>query len=379
METSEGRTVGKAPAGGRLRIGQIVSCTNGKASIPSRFETILFSGAREKNAFGRRTNRFDAAEDDLPGPGSYKKPRTLTKNTPSLSKRGTGGFASASKITANQPRALFLTPGPGSYKYPEAPSAQNISASFARPVLKRAIGTRTESSRVGPGPGAYNVAKENVSEKPSSIFESKTKREPLAGRNSNPGPGEYQMVQSGELGIKQESAVFKSSITRVNKVDPKLGALARKLPQAPRSGPEGFTGQNGRPGSPVSPGTASKIFEKSERESPGILTAADEIMNRKNRPKPSSVFATTVLDRFGKPTIRYVPSDFNYPGPGNYDIEPPKKRLLISSSWAMSGTERFSEGLSNSCKPPGPAFYNPSMFPDKVRQSFHLNNKGAWL
>jgi hypothetical protein len=41
------------------------------ASIPSKFETVLHEGGKEKDAFWSRTHRFKYQDDEMPGPGTY--------------------------------------------------------------------------------------------------------------------------------------------------------------------------------------------------------------------------------------------------------------------------------------------------------------------
>ena len=374
-DLSEGRTAGRAPPSGRLRVGQIVASGNGKSSIPSRFETILFKGNREANAFGRRTHRFNEQDDDLPGPGSYKKTRTLVKHTPSLSKKGTGAFASSSKIAADQPRALFLTPGPGSYKEGEGGAAEVTttisaghpavpSASFAKAVPRRAVGVKASGTVVLPGPGEYEIDTPQATQNASAVFGSKTQRiESHA--NSVPGPGEYLTDVPHAPGRHSlPSAVFRTASKRETKRDPQLGELAKTLPQPPHKGPQGFAG-TGREREGGSPKMAS-------RDLGGVVgggggASYEEAEDRggadaKKAPKPSSMFATTLLDRFGRPVVKYAPESADPPGPGQYDIEAQQRRLLISSSWAMSGTERFQPPITTAAKPPGMSLCKDTLF-----------------
>eukprot|EP01063_Lacrimia_lanifica_P012111 TRINITY_DN1871_c0_g1_i1.p1 TRINITY_DN1871_c0_g1~~TRINITY_DN1871_c0_g1_i1.p1 ORF type:complete len:406 (+),score=143.46 TRINITY_DN1871_c0_g1_i1:104-1321(+) len=405
MENGEGRAAGRAPPCGRLRVGQIAGNGKGKSSIPSRFETILFTGQREKNGFGRRTHRFDLAEDALPGPGSYAKSRSLIPRNPGESKKGTGAFASASKIAANQPRALFITPGPGSYTGAGAgmdmaladmligtgPGGQP-SASFAKPVAKRVVGTKPASSHVNPGPGAYQP--DNVKKaKPAgvSVFSSKTKRDDDFDRKHRvdpvPGPGDYDLEPTLQLQDCVPSAVFKSPQKRKDKMDPALGELAKTLPQPPHTGPQGFLGASRMhttsPPPPQSPraGMAAKALTESaaSREGPKPPPPRAVRDKEKANAKASSMFAATLLDRFGKPVVRYVPESVELPGPGAYESAEGKKRLLISSSWAMSSTERFTGPNNEKFKPPGPAFYNPANYTDRTKPSFHMNTGTNWV
>lgn len=92
--------------------------TKNFSSIPSKFETTLFTGKKERDGFGSRAHRFVENEvnianavkgkshgtaflhflqNDLPGPGSYEEAVKL-KDDKVYSKKGLGvGFVSQSK------------------------------------------------------------------------------------------------------------------------------------------------------------------------------------------------------------------------------------------------------------------------------------------
>ena len=53
------------------------------ASIPSKFETILHEGGREKNAFWCRTHRFTYSDNEMPGAGQYHKSTNPEREAPS--------------------------------------------------------------------------------------------------------------------------------------------------------------------------------------------------------------------------------------------------------------------------------------------------------
>jgi hypothetical protein len=42
------------------------------ASIPSKYETVLHEGGKERDAFWSRTHRFTYRDDEMPGPGTYQ-------------------------------------------------------------------------------------------------------------------------------------------------------------------------------------------------------------------------------------------------------------------------------------------------------------------
>ncbi|KAJ9470705.1 hypothetical protein DIPPA_30172 [Diplonema papillatum] len=393
MESGDGRTAGKTPATGRLRLGQVVaqaSALGVKSSIPSRYETILFSGDREQNAFGRRTHRFDGADDDLPGPGHYRKPRSLLRKNVSESKKGTCTFASASRISAEKPRPLFLTPGPGQYEDGVAHSdGQSLGASaaksgatgtvsFAKPVPRRAlVGAAAPSGAApqpGPGPGDYHCEPPARPTAPSAIFSSKTPRDPAFQQLllPGPGPGDYDVApQQAGFGVGGATPAFKHPSERSAGLhDPSLSELAKALPRPPP--PPGVPAAK-HPTQPASPGRPSS----SSPTHSGGGGPADLIHSKRSRPVPSSMFASTLLDRFGRPVVRYVPEAINAPGPGQYEIEAAKQKLLISSSWAMSSTSRFKPASTEHFKPPGPAFYKPGA--GEKQRSFLLNPKGKWI
>jgi hypothetical protein len=83
------------------------------ASIPSKFETVLHEGGKEKDAFWSRTHRFKYQDDEMPGPGTYALKlapgnvpaifwhgvrcsllRTAERFAPSYSKKGYTGISS---------------------------------------------------------------------------------------------------------------------------------------------------------------------------------------------------------------------------------------------------------------------------------------------
>jgi len=82
-----------------------------KASIPSRFETVLHHGATENDGFGSAASRFRAYDNDTPGPGKYlanSSSSTFVWNPElkgSISKKGYGGLVSNTNRFSN--RAMY--------------------------------------------------------------------------------------------------------------------------------------------------------------------------------------------------------------------------------------------------------------------------------
>jgi len=400
MTMQEGRVAGKS-AMGRLRMGQIVNPTaTQRASIPSKFETILNTGTREKDGFNRRTHRFDETENELPGPGFYHQPSETSSfiKDPKgeyTSKRGTAAFASGEKRWYEAPRPLFVPPGPGRYQgnhdmfqqlQLQAPPALRTkpSAVFVPPTAKRAVPKATSQS---PGPGSYDVAT-NISraDRESAIFRSTTKRNEMTAADKDlPGPGTYSDALMQYKSVTEVAAQISARPAYVsNPLDPDRPRPAPPVTAAVfRSG----TNRDGKPirkeeppidamNLPPMPGHAAAPLSPSKPSHPAAVEPAAADGERIQR--PSSMFAPTTLDRFGRPTVKFSLLEGQTPGPGQYDKEDDRdQKQLITSSWAMSGVDRFPKRASKrQYKPPGPAFYKPK---DMGKISFHANARGSWV
>merc|ERR1712178_328962 len=105
MSTSKTfRTKGRNATSGILLKGNVRELTGYRTatSIPSKFETVLHTGNKERNGFNTRVYRFSEGENDLPGPGNYninghaqeQQASTLLKQGGSVSKRGCGSMIS---------------------------------------------------------------------------------------------------------------------------------------------------------------------------------------------------------------------------------------------------------------------------------------------
>merc|ERR1719240_541858 len=94
------RTKGRNATDGILLKGNVRELTGYRTatSIPSKFETVLHSGNKERNGFNNRAYRFGDSDNDRPGPGNYNingaaatgDISTLYKVGGSVSKRGCG-------------------------------------------------------------------------------------------------------------------------------------------------------------------------------------------------------------------------------------------------------------------------------------------------
>eukprot|EP00760_Papus_ankaliazontas_P014836 PhM_4_TR16156/c0_g1_i2/m.77115 len=374
------RTAGCTKAG-RLRVGGIIRTvaaggpgTASKASIPSRFETILNTGPRERDGFGNRTSRFGDTDNELPGPGSYRKPRSLVNKNPGVSKKGMGSFASKTRIRDEELPPVVNIPGPGGYDLAKNPHAltsvhKHESVTFCNRQTKP-----VKSNRINvPGPGAYGSApgmKAHDPDRISAVFREKEVQS-LLYDPPKPGPGDYDALTAGALTAPSSSGAscaFKSTTTRSN-------ATARgedRLPAPSVLAPAAFLNQDDI--HPSEFGAVLKHLKPEELKQP---TGGRVSHTRPQVTKPSSSFVCNLLDRFGNPTVRYVAEDDGNPGPGAYELIPERPQMLISSSWALSGSPRFREGAAAGgaakWKVPGPAYYNPPNLTTKV--DHHVRQK----
>ena len=119
------RQVGKLPTG-RIRSSKVAGQHNGQrafSSIPSKFETTLFTGNRERDGFGSSAHRFSEVENELPGPGSYNADSAAAAlvDTMVFSKKGYGsGFVSKTKRQSAFSKGAASTPAPTAYGYGSA-------------------------------------------------------------------------------------------------------------------------------------------------------------------------------------------------------------------------------------------------------------------
>ena len=185
-----------------------------KASIPSRFETVLHHGATENDGFGSAASRFRAYDNDTPGPGKYlanSSSSTFVWNPElkgSISKKGYGGLVSNTNRFSNRAMLEAATmPGPGgSSKVRSTVFTRNdfargeTSANFAQPKRYRDE-PKLDDDKM-PGPGSYQVKalQQTAVAGCASGFRSKTRRFPkgddLGVTGKVPGPGAHDVFRS---------------------------------------------------------------------------------------------------------------------------------------------------------------------------------------
>jgi len=367
------RQAGKSNAGTLMRGNLSGQGRGGKnfSTIPSKFETTLFSGNKERDGFGTRAHRFVDVENDLPGPGAYEDhalklvdPRIGT----SYSKKGMGvGFVSKVKRDSAF-KGSASAPGPGSYERGGAfsddikelnKSNRSGSTSTFKPPTTKSVVVASDPQ---PGPGNYTlprnfdtVATAAAMQRviPTSNFKSKTQRGlPAPGSRGAPAPGSYEPAWSHGPDLALPSAAFRSSVPIVGQEsgarltrEQQLGVVAYQSGGAP--GP----GQYELPSAALPQGS-------------GI---------RRRMPQ----FCDSNHDRFGNVVAGPAPSSqFRTPGPGSYIKEDAAETAVISGAVFMSGTNRSANIGGPREVVPGPAYYSPA---PNAGKSFHLNARQRFV
>lgn len=366
------RQTGKAPFKGTLMRGKLTGqAQSGKnfSTIPSKFETTLFTGNKEKDGFGSRAHRFVDTENDLPGPGTYNDHEQKINDDKIYSKKGLGvGFVSKVKRGDNF-KATSAAPGPGNYErggdfmhHVRETNRANRSGSTAtfKPPTERSVMVAPDPI---PGPADYRVYRDLDSDAPrqlqdqlqDSVFRSQTMRGKGVGKGAagGPAPGSYNPQKPGQLLGGGDAALLPSA------------AFRSGVPIAGR-GPERLTREQqlGVVAAPTAmqPGPG-------EYDPPTSSLKQDFVFRR------SPQFCDSSHDRFGKPVKGAAPSQqLLTPGPGAYLQDQVAETAVISSSVFMSGTTRGAKGGRSVV--PGPAYYSPA--PDG-KKSFHLNARQRWV
>mmetsp|Transcript_18514 Transcript_18514/g.63093 ORF Transcript_18514/g.63093 Transcript_18514/m.63093 type:complete len:92 (-) Transcript_18514:61-336(-) len=91
------------------------------------------------------------------------------------------------------------------------------------------------------------------------------------------------------------------------------------------------------------------------------------------------MFSRTALDRFGNPVDPRV-ARAHVPGPGTYEHDDLVGTSGVSGAavFVSTTTRQIDKEMTFGAlgKPPGPAFYNPTVVDKK---SFHLNGRKRWM
>lgn len=340
---------------------------NGKnfSTIPSKFETTLFTGNKEKDGFGSSAHRFVDMENDLPGPGTYNEGAAGVRDDRVYSKKGLGvGFVSRTKRDGAF-KGAATAPGPGNYErggsLVDAVRATNrgnrsgTTATFKPPTQRSVMVAREEM----PGPADYRVHRNFDPGAPqpanqameASVFRSATTRGPPPGSKHRitPAPGQYNPTVPGSQSAEAiPMAAFRSGV-------PNAGASAQpRMTREQQLGVVAYT-------APPKPGPGEYEVKTSALPAPS------------GRRMPQ--FFDSNHDRFGK--LVGAPPDMQ-PGPGAYIRDAEPATAIISGSVFMSGTRRDGRGGRDAV--PGPAYYSPAAGSTAgSRKSYHLNARQRWM
>ncbi|CCI41377.1 unnamed protein product [Albugo candida] len=301
-------------------------------SIPSKIETTLNDTAGGPNAFWSRTQRFNEAENALPGPGAYYKLPSFVRSANicgSVSRLGYGvGFVSKSDRFGKSLKDIL--PGPGQYNSgalgsvcTRKPQSSNANARQARKMIP---------TNQQPGPGAYNTTETTFSSPSAAYaaFSSKVNRSRTI-CDDIPAPGQYK-VETPETKLPMHS-VFRSKARRIEDLMSE------------------------------SPGPGAYKTEQAE-----ICMRYDTVA----KVHPNAIFHKSTKDRF---------SELNRPeetaiGPGHYDTFPYMKQLGSTKMRSMQVERRDRWSTDRPQDVPGPAYYRPSFIP---KQSHNSNADRKWL
>lgn len=364
-------TIHRGPCTGQLQSGKNFS------SIPSKFETTLFDGNKEKDGFGSRAHRFVESESELPGPGAYEEPAVRLRDDKVYSKKGLGvGFASQTKR-----KSVFVgnnVPGPGNYntretllnsvKEHDRYNASGSSAPF-KPASQRSVIVAEEPL---PGPGQYHRHREfdrgqhlPLGPQTDMVFRSKSKQITFTEQPKEvfPAPGQYSPLGSHEVQHGRSGTLVSASF--------RSGVPISGRPSEARQTKEQQLG----------------VVERSMVNLPGpgqYETKVHALSTGSRRRSPQ--FCDSNLDRFGRTTLalRNSSAPMPTPGPGAYHVMHSNETTPISSSAFMSETLRG--GLDQVTKVtkglPGPAYYTPADNAVQIlgsKKSYHLNAVQRWM
>lgn len=362
------RTKGRNATSGILLKGNVRELTGYRTatSIPSKFETVLHTGNKERNGFNTRVYRFGDSENDLPGPGNYNingaanttDISTLLKTGGSVSKRGVGSMIS-----------------------------KDFASGFTSGGAKAGV----------PGAGAYEIKGQFSDTKSESrcLFAGRSGQSYLS-HEATPAPGDYEaLAKSAQIGTTDETksrtrtgAAFLSRAIRLeakNKIGPAPGSYeSGHIPQfAPTVPSAAFSSGVARDKE------ANEQFEKQAKQ-PGPSSYNDTMKHHlKLHGHGTHMFTTKIAKgpfSFADPEIIDARLKEKYegtPGPGSYFDEDdpksknPKKKPIKSTSMFKSRSDRIK--YMDISKNPGPSFYKTPSTGKPLKKSFHLNTSGCWV
>lgn len=410
------RQAGTSKANGRLLLGAAhayhasnlaqsgVMSLGSVPSIPSRFETVLYGGDVEKDAFLSRVPRFNDITNparDLPGPGAYytqtelkeKNLSSLKLHSTSFSQKGYGvGFVSK----APRFRRRYAGPGPGQYDPLQSEtlaersmrdaSRPNVmvpgTAAFKPPMnapLNPALSTSLVNST--PGPGQYDNVTKII---PLTLANQKrlAKKKGVKNYDISQLGANAARLQANHAALLHAAAHSPASIPSSTKPMPSasefavLSKLATSAAHANPSLPEpGFLSSTARfkdsqsnaPTAPVTGHPHSQLHPQSLLKPAGPGTY---------NPKPVLPKSRAFTEVFRSSTQRtQFAANPHVPGPGAYlsdekekDITNPQHTNALlqppSRVFRVTNVDRFghvTERRTLSPELPGPGHYDPQL------------------
>jgi len=365
------RTKGKTINNGQLLRGNVrsISGYRSSSSIPSKFETVLHDGNKERNAFNCRIYRFNENENELPGVGKYSIQQgpsgcELEKHGASVSQRGMGAMISKDftnkSFTWNDIKAAV--PGPGSYR-PQDMMDKSWKHKEDKCLFAGRNGNSFYDSDATPAPGDYNPHQPLGSDSSTSrlasckaSFNSRAIR--LKDKRSKaPAPGTYQVDKKPfnklEYGIVCPSSAFCSGVERKKVAE----VVAKKNSSLP--GPSSY--------------------DSTQAHLLGLHGAGCHMFTGKIARAPFALADPEVIEACQK--AKY---DGN-PGPGAYfdpnqahSINPKKlaRKAPCTGSFKSSSARIDYMVIKQN---PGPSHYKTPTVGKPLTKSFHLNTTGSWV
>ncbi|GAQ88132.1 hypothetical protein KFL_004030020 [Klebsormidium nitens] len=355
-------------------------------TIPSKHPPPPFveEDSKAPKGFSKSATRFaHSQENEVPGPGFYHRPASPNYKSDSLSKLGYGsGFVSKEKRFRKKEERR--APGPGFYTAEKLPPhldhnwRQATSPFLAPPKDSLPLGQSMSNT---PGPGEYEPLKASqpLPSCHSAFWSRSSRMDCYRGSRSaacSPAPGSYKeplgigdvsLARTAALGERVEpgvmlpSAAFRST------------SLARgESPTRSTSRAEEVLLTSLDPAVPVE-------REDEAGPGPGSYEPLCKSRSTSSLAMESSMFAKTIVDRFGKPFTKRKQQSF-VPGPGTYE---PSHAFSIESNVARAAfsrqTERdMSKSSTEHIKPPGPAYYNPTRSAIKTDNLFNRLEESMW-
>lgn len=359
-----------------MRDGPVTTRPLSSVSIPSRFETSLLLGTKERHGFGGRTHRFLDSETEVPGPGQYGAAgngvtvrRAATCG--SVSSKGYTGLVSRTDRFWREARLAdrdSLGPGPGTYAAADqcAPPSRALAGHVPAHVYKRPFSVPVDlNATLSPGPGRYKLGligdrrftreSRQQQDRPSGAYLDEQPRFRSEARDAaKPAPGTYD-APAAEAFMRTQ------------------GRSATTLPDGSfRSKVEKCVFLSSGPASANTPGPGAYEPDRSFKASRKDLTAGAPVSN-------SSMFSNTNTSRFGVQYSSKLVAQVVTPGPGErwkgHDAPsgPGSRGLpafrLKSERFEATMREKLERG-------PGPAFYQPTA---SNKKSFILNASQRWV